>query len=537
MAIDILVCNLTRLGDLLQTQPLIDDLHKNGLRVGLLCLENFAGAASLLRNVSQIWTMPGARICAELDKNWPDALRDILDFAARIAGEGKPRFALNLTPTLPGRIFTRLMALHGARPLGFGMDDYGFGANYGFWASFLEVGSQKRANTPFNLADMLRRMALPIINSLPGSGALADPSVDAQREAGEILAQKTADAKGFVAFQLGASDDRRRWPVEHFRQLGRIIWEKTGHMPVLLGSRAETALGEKYAANAAHPFIDAMGKTDIPVLGALLRQCRLLVTNDTGTMHLAAGMGVPSLAFFLATAQPWDTGPLLSGCCCLEPNLRCHPCQFGAACPYDNKCRGTVSPQAAADLVCAWLEGDDWNAGLTPAVNQCCRVWLTGQDADGMFQVRRACAQKDDDRGLWLAWLRNFWRQLLDEMDKSDKGEKEKSTPAPAREYPDRAPALAKDTIGVMEQASSLLQSLRECGELALRNPRGGQIFLRHCERLQALLDDCAPLGGLGAFWREMRRNHASDLQKFLPLLSILAENLKKFGIELAKSI
>lgn len=536
MAIDILICNLTRLGDLLQTQPLIDDLHKNDLRVGLLCLENFAAAASLLRNASHIWTMPGARICAEIDKNWPDALRDILNLAASIAGEGHPRFVLNLTPTLPARIFTRLMALRGARPLGFGMDDYGFGANHGFWASFLEVGSQKRVNTPFNLADILRRMALPIIDSLPGKAALAEPPAEAQTGAKAILDKRASEARGFVAFQLGASEDRRRWPVAHFRELGQTIWKKTGHMPVLLGSKTEMAFGEEYAASAAHPFINAIGKTDIPVLGALLRECRLLVTNDTGTMHLAAGMGTHSLAFFLATAQPWDTGPLLSGCCCLEPALPCHPCPFGAACDHDNKCRQVISSKAAADLACAWLEHGDWNAGITPAVNECCRVWLTDQDADGMFQVRRASMQKDDDRGLWLAWLRNFWRQLLDEMDKSDKGKTEKLSSMLSGNHPKRTPVMAKKALSVMDQASSLLQSLRECGELAQRNPQGGQIFLRHCERLQALLDDCAPLGGLGAFWREMRRNHASDLQKFLPLLSILAENLKKFGAELAKS-
>ena len=49
------------------------------------------------------------------------------------------------------------------------------------------------------------------------------------------------------------------------------------------------------------------------VLAAVLRQSRLIVTNDTGTMHLAAGLGVPVLALFLATAQPWDTGPYREG--------------------------------------------------------------------------------------------------------------------------------------------------------------------------------------------------------------------------------
>lgn len=62
MSADTLILNLTRFGDLLQSQALIGDLHKNGRRVGLVCLDNFASALPLLRHVSMAWPLPGAQI-------------------------------------------------------------------------------------------------------------------------------------------------------------------------------------------------------------------------------------------------------------------------------------------------------------------------------------------------------------------------------------------------------------------------------------------------------------------------------------------
>ena len=125
--------------------------------------------------------------------------------------------------------------------------------------------------------------------------------------------------------QLGASEERRQWPAQYFAAVGDNLWHKRKLCPVLLGSPAERPLAEAYAQQAQGPFVDAVGKTDLTQLAALLRRSRMLFTNDTGTMHLAAGLGVSCLAIFLATAQPCDTGPYLPGCCCLEPALPCHP--------------------------------------------------------------------------------------------------------------------------------------------------------------------------------------------------------------------
>ena len=172
----------------------------------------------------------------------------------------------------------------------------------------------------------------------------------------------------YVGMQLGASEARRRWPLEYFVALGEHL-ALSGVVPVLLGGPGERTLAERYTLAAQHFHVDCVGRTSLEELAGVLASVHLLVTNDTGTMHLAAGLGTPILAIFLCTAQPWDTGPYLAGSLCLEPDMVCHPCAFGTSCPYDHGCRWTITPQAVAEFVVNHLETGqwgEWKASMQP---------------------------------------------------------------------------------------------------------------------------------------------------------------------------
>lgn len=163
----------------------------------------------------------------------------------------------------------------------------------------------------------------------------------------KISSGQTSEGKisGFFAIQLGASAIERQWPVESFAQVGDFLWKNYGLVPILLGTKNELSLAKEYERLALSPHISMVGKTGLADLSANLLHCLFLLTNDTGTMHLAAGLGVPSFAIFLATAQPFDTGPYLEGCYCFEPDLSCHPCNFNQPCPHEYICRNAITPE------------------------------------------------------------------------------------------------------------------------------------------------------------------------------------------------
>ena len=97
------VINLTRFGDLLQCQPLIEDLHRQGNRVHLVCLDNFSSALPLMRHVERAWPLPGARLMADMDRDWRSAAARLLEYARAIRAGAGPSCVINLTATLPAR--------------------------------------------------------------------------------------------------------------------------------------------------------------------------------------------------------------------------------------------------------------------------------------------------------------------------------------------------------------------------------------------------------------------------------------------------
>lgn len=524
MSVDVVLVNLTRFGDLLQSQTVIDDLHAAGYKVGLVCLENFAAALPLLRNVEKAWPLKGSRLLADLDSDWHRALADLADFAATVREEGGARFALNLTPSLPARLLARLLMPDGAQNYGFCIDEFGYSLNKGAWATFFLAAARKRANSPFNLSDLLRQMAAPLANGRKGSFKLARPGLEDWAKA--YLAKKAGSfpAKGYVAFQLGASQDNRRWPARYFRELGKIIQEQTGLAPVLVGSPSERGLGDEYAKGADHFFINAIGETDIPQLAAILAQCGLLVTNDTGTMHLAAGLETPILAFFLATAQPWDTGPLLPGSISLEPALDCHPCAFGADCPRDCACASRISPQDAAYYAFAQL-------GLPVAANPplTARAWRTALDEDNFLALSPMQGAPLSPHSLLILWLRAFWLGLLARME-SQSGDD--SALLSAYSGLPRIPD-AERLASALKHAADLLSGIAEAAPLAAIRPQMGKIVLRNAERLQAELDNCGQLASLASFWREFRHNLTGEIGVFGERAKIMSAHLLAFAAAL----
>jgi len=97
----------------------------------------------------------------------------------------------------------------------------------------------------------------------------------------------------YVCIHPGASVAPRRWPVERFTAVARRIADR-GYGIALTGTAAEVGLTRPIAA-AVPQAIDLSGRTDLGTLGALLSRSALLICNDTGVSHVAAGLRTPSV--------------------------------------------------------------------------------------------------------------------------------------------------------------------------------------------------------------------------------------------------
>jgi len=136
----------------------------------------------------------------------------------------------------------------------------------------------------------------------------------------------------------------KRWPAESFVAAAREVSRQTACRWIVFGGPRETRLAGEVAAGIGDGALSLAGMTSLRELMALLKLCRVLLTNDTGPMHLAAAVGTRVVAVFGSTS-PDLTGPGLPGIPprqAISSNVACSPC-FLRECPIDFRCMKSVS--------------------------------------------------------------------------------------------------------------------------------------------------------------------------------------------------
>lgn len=197
------------------------------------------------------------------------------------------------------------------------------------------------------LPQMVQRfaaLALPAGTTLPDHLPLPLLQSTAAQQQGLLARLGLNTGKPAVAFCPGAEyGPAKRWPEAHFSALARMLAER-GYAVWLVGSPKDHAVAETIAQGAAATCINLCGKTDIAEAADLLAAARLVVTNDSGLMHIAAAVGRPVIALYGSSA-PQFTPPLSNDARILSLSIECSPC-FKRECPLGHfKCLNDLSPE------------------------------------------------------------------------------------------------------------------------------------------------------------------------------------------------
>ncbi len=153
----------------------------------------------------------------------------------------------------------------------------------------------------------------------------------------------------------------KRWPVEKFIAVAREIQQRTNCAWILFGGKGDQPLTEQIESEIRNPksaISNLAGQTSFRELMALFKLCRVLLTNDTGPMHVAAALGTPVVALFGSTS-PELTGPGLPGDArnhLLKSDVPCSPC-FLRECPIDFRCMNGISVGRVVQTLVESLNG------------------------------------------------------------------------------------------------------------------------------------------------------------------------------------
>lgn len=136
----------------------------------------------------------------------------------------------------------------------------------------------------------------------------------------------------------------KRWLPERFAGLADRLIGALNADVLIFGSAAERPLAEEIASAMKHTPVIVTGETSLRELLALMARCRLVVTNDSGPMHLAAAVGTPLVAVFGSTDER-ATGPMGTRVCIVKRGVECSPCGR-RVCPIDFRCMHDISVEA-----------------------------------------------------------------------------------------------------------------------------------------------------------------------------------------------
>lgn len=215
-----------------------------------------------------------------------------------------------------------------------------------------------------------------------------------------------------VGLFVGASQPEKRPDAAFFAALARELIRR-GLTPVLLGGPAEVELGAAVVRLVQAPLANLCGRLSLGALAVLGQELALVVTPDTGPMHLAAWTGWRVLNLSVGPVNAWETGPYQPGHYVLTPRLSCRGCW--ACAPGVPACHGLFDPARVAYVAARLARGEDKR--LVGAHLPGCRLWRTDRDARGLYRLvaldpSGPPSARDALGELWKAtfgWLFGAW--------------------------------------------------------------------------------------------------------------------------------
>ena len=165
----------------------------------------------------------------------------------------------------------------------------------------------------------------------------------------KILSEHGIGREGFiVGLAPGAAyGPAKRWLPERFAAVGDRLIEDLSAQVVLFGSNEDRKSADLVQQHANHRFINLAGKTNLKEAIAVISRCTLFISNDSGLMHIAGALNIPTVAIFGST-NPVTTSPVGDRSVVIYKGASCSPC-LKETCPTDFRCMEMISVEEVCE--------------------------------------------------------------------------------------------------------------------------------------------------------------------------------------------
>ena len=338
----ILIVKLSAIGDVVHTLPLLEVLRRSlpGARIDWLVEEE---AARIIEGHEGI-----DRVIVSRRKSWQrglfrsgqraDSVREILRFLRELRSR-EYDLVIDLQGLLKSGLLTGLS--RGRRKIGF------------TWAR--EGSTLFLSEAPYPV-DQHRQHSIERYLETAGILGLTVKSREGRvpvREADREQVKALLPERDLLGGHLAAVNPMARWKTklweeESFALLADRMREELGLTVIFTGSAADRAVIERILSRMRGKAVNLAGEVGLKALAHLYSLCRVVVSTDTGPMHIAAAMNCPVVALFGPTA-PWRTGPYGEGHRVIREEMGCSPC-FRKTCSH-GECMKSITVDRVFEAV------------------------------------------------------------------------------------------------------------------------------------------------------------------------------------------
>ena len=156
-----------------------------------------------------------------------------------------------------------------------------------------------------------------------------------------------------ICISIGATSVKRVWSSENYASLIKLLSCNFNCEIVIVGTAEEitAAVEIKKHLNSDINVLDLTGKTTLSELIYLIKDFDLIISSDTGTLHIAQIFNVPSVSIFTGNANFYETGPHIENSLVIYSRAECYPCFQHEQCRFNYSCKNDVKPADVFDLI------------------------------------------------------------------------------------------------------------------------------------------------------------------------------------------
>ena len=195
-----------------------------------------------------------------------------------------------------------------------------------------------------------------MLYEMPATGAIRLEGAPAARAAGMERFRHLGFGDVIGVSPGAAYGSAKRWLPERFAESANRVAGELGAAVAIFGSKDERELCAVVARSITAPVRNFAGETSLADFIDLAAACRVYLTNDSGAMHIASALGVPTVAVFGATDEE-STGPTGPLARVIRERVECSPC-LKRECPIDHRCMTRVSARRVSTAALELLKCD-----------------------------------------------------------------------------------------------------------------------------------------------------------------------------------